>query len=195
LLPVAADCTSGGKVNGIKGAKMKSKHWMMWMTAGLLAAVAVGSGCKKKTTGNGTGEGANSGGRMGTDMGESRLATRPDMSTTEIPSQFAPVYFDFDSSQIKGSERAKIEIVAQRFKTSTASGVIVEGNCDERGSAEYNLALGECRALAMRASLMDLGLDTAHIQTKSFGKEKPVAPGHDEEAWAKNRRADFVLFK
>ena len=85
--------------------------------------------------------------------------------------------------------------MAQQFKTSAASGIIVEGNCDERGSAEYNLALGECRALAMRTYLMGLGLDTARIQTKSFGKEKPVAPGHDEEAWAKNRRADFVLFK
>ena len=174
---------------------MKSKRWMMWMTVGLVAAVAVGSGCKKKTAGNGPGEGANIGGNMGTDSGEGRLAARPDMSVTEIPGQFASVYFDFDNSQIKESERAKVEVVAQQFKTSTASGVIVEGNCDERGSAEYNLALGECRALAMRAYLMGLGLDTARIQTRSFGKEKPVAFGHDEEAWAKNRRADFVLFK
>lgn len=174
---------------------MKSKRWMVWTMVGLVAAVAVGSGCKKKTAGNGPGEGANSVGSLGAGSGESRLATRPDMSATEIPGQFASVYFDFDSSQIKASERAKIETVAQQFKTSTASGVILEGNCDERGSAEYNLALGECRALAMRAYLMGLGLDAARIQTKSLGKEKPVAPGHDEEAWAKNRRADFVLLK
>jgi peptidoglycan-associated lipoprotein len=71
----------------------------------------------------------------------------------------------------------------------------VEGNCDERGSNEYNLALGERRALAVRAYLVNLGIDAGRIQTKSLGEERPVALGHDESSWQQNRRAEFQLFK
>lgn len=174
---------------------MQSKRWMMWMAVGLVAAVAVnmGSGCKKKTTGSGMGEG-DIGGLKGAGIGEGGVGNRPDMNAMETAGQFPAVYFEYDSAQVKESERAKVETVAQQLKKSSAGGVIVEGHCDERGSAEYNLALGERRAMAVRAYLQSLGLDAARVQTKSFGKEKPVALGHDEESWGKNRRAEFVLF-
>ena len=89
---------------------------------------------------------------------------------------------------------AKIEAVAGFLQENARTGVLVEGNCDERGSAEYNMSLGERRALAVRAYLVGLGIDGVIIQTKSNGKEMPVSMGHDEDAWNLNRRAEFVLF-
>ena len=85
--------------------------------------------------------------------------------------------------------------MADYLKKNAGVGVIVEGNCDERGSAEYNLALGERRSLAARAYLIGLGVDGAMVQTKSYGEEKPVNPGHDDAAWQVNRRDEFVFFK
>lgn len=113
---------------------------------------------------------------------------------TEHPGMFAPVYFDYDSSQVADTERSKIEAVSQHLKQNDAHAVIIEGNCDERGSNEYNLALGERRAQAIRAYLAGLGIGADRIQTKSYGEEKPVNPGHDDAAWAANRRGEFVLY-
>ena len=171
---------------------MQSKRWMM-LVAMVVMCVVAASGCKKKTTGSGAD--GNVGGITGTDISGTGMGNRPDLSATEMAGQFVPVYFDYDSAQVKGSERSKVEAVAEHLKKSSGVGVIVEGHCDERGSSEYNLALGERRAQGVRAYLMSLGLDAARIQTKSMGKEKPVALGHDEESWSKNRRAEFVLFK
>lgn len=113
---------------------------------------------------------------------------------TEHPGMFAPVYFDYDSAQVADSERSKIETVAQHLKQNDSVAVIIEGNCDERGSNEYNLTLGERRAQSIRAYLSGLGIGADRIQTKSYGEEKPVNPGHDEAAWAANRRGEFVLY-
>jgi peptidoglycan-associated lipoprotein len=104
------------------------------------------------------------------------------------------VYFDFDSSTIKTSEHKKLEDVAAYFKTHTNDVLRVEGNCDERGTEKYNLALGERRALAVREYLANLGMDPREIVTVTFGAAKPVDPGHDEAAWKKNRRGDLVLW-
>jgi len=114
---------------------------------------------------------------------------------TEHPGMFAPVYFDYDSSQVNGSERSKIETVSQHLKQNNSVAVIIEGNCDERGSNEYNLTLGERRAQAIRDYLAGLGIGADRIQTKSYGKERPKDPGHSEDAWSKNRRVEFVLLK
>ena len=106
---------------------------------------------------------------------------------------FEPVYFGFDASNLQQSEMAKIEAVAAHLK-KTDRVVIVEGNCDERGSNEYNLSLGESRAIAIRDYLVTLGVDPARIQTKSYGEEKPAVVGHEEGAWSKNRRGEFAVF-
>ena len=72
--------------------------------------------------------------------------------------------------------------------------MIVEGNCDERGSNEYNLSLGQLRAIAISKYLAELGVDVKHVQDKSYGEEKPAVVGHDESAWSKNRRGEFAVF-
>jgi peptidoglycan-associated lipoprotein len=103
------------------------------------------------------------------------------------------VYFDFDSSVLKSVEKPKVEAVAAYLKSNSGKAVRVEGNCDERGTEEYNRSLGERRALAVREELVRLGIDPNHIDTISYGKDKPVDPGHDESAWKKNRRDDFIV--
>lgn len=103
------------------------------------------------------------------------------------------VYFDFDSSVIKSSERPKIDGVAAHLKANPFHAVKVEGHCDERGTEEYNRALGERRALAVREVLLAAGIAPERIVTISYGEDRPVDPGHNEEAWRKNRRAEFVL--
>jgi len=103
------------------------------------------------------------------------------------------VHFKFDSAAILGSEESNIEGVASALKANSAAKVRVEGNCDERGTEEYNRSLGERRALAAREALAKAGIDPDRIQTQSFGKDKPADTGHDESAWAKNRRDEFVL--
>lgn len=154
----------------------------------LLAALAL-SGCKTP--------GKNPAGVYGTGMSDS-LDFMPLSSRfqggTEYPGMFSPVYFAYDSSQLVESERPKAEQVAQHLKQNSNTAVIIDGHCDERGSAEYNLALGERRALAVRAYLVTLGIEADRIQTRSFGEEKPAAPGHDEDSWARNRRGEFVLY-
>jgi len=104
------------------------------------------------------------------------------------------IHFDFDSSTIKPSEEANLQAVANYFKDNKKfEGLIIEGNCDERGTEKYNLSLGERRALAAREYLNNLGVDPQRIKTVTWGKSHPVDPGHDEAAWKQNRRDDFVL--
>jgi peptidoglycan-associated lipoprotein len=113
--------------------------------------------------------------------------------TEEKPSQFADVSFDFDKSEVKGDGRKTCQIVADYLKKNPKAKLQIEGHCDERGTAEYNMALGERRATAVMTYLVSLGVPKAVLSTVSFGKEKPLDPGHNEGAWAKNRRAHFVL--
>ena len=108
---------------------------------------------------------------------------------------FAPVYFGFDSTTIPGGEIAKIEDVARDLAANPTHVVIVVGNCDERGSNEYNLALGENRAIIVRDYLARLGVAADRMQTKSYGEEKPAVMGSGEAVWSKNRRAEFELFE
>ncbi|MEI6211378.1 MAG: OmpA family protein [bacterium] len=104
------------------------------------------------------------------------------------------VQYAYDSSLLSPKEVARVEKAAQYLLNNPDRVMHVDGHCDERGSNEYNLSLGEQRAQAVRKYLMDLGIDGARIQTRSFGKEKPLDAGHAEEAWAKNRRAEFVVY-
>jgi peptidoglycan-associated lipoprotein len=113
--------------------------------------------------------------------------------TEEKPSQFDDVRFDFDKSEVREDGRRTCQVVADYLKKNPRAKLEIEGHCDERGTAEYNLALGERRATAVMTYLVSLGVSKAGLSTVSFGKEKPLDPGHDEEAWAKNRRAHFVL--
>lgn len=101
------------------------------------------------------------------------------------------VFFEFDSAQISSAETPVVEAHAKYLSANRSAQVKIEGHCDERGGREYNLALGQRRAEAVRKSLQLLGVPDAETEAISFGKEKPLDPGHDEAAWAKNRRADL----
>jgi peptidoglycan-associated lipoprotein len=103
------------------------------------------------------------------------------------------IHFAFDSAAIKSSEESNLSAVADKLKTDANLKLQIEGNCDDRGTDEYNRSLGERRALAAREALAKLGVDPSRVRTISYGKDKPVDTGHDEAAWAKNRRDDFVL--
>jgi len=105
------------------------------------------------------------------------------------------VYFEFDRSAIRPGERAKIEDVANFLKANATDKLLIEGHCDERGTEEYNRALGERRALSIREYLANLGLGADRVRTLSYGEDRPAIDGHDEAAWSKNRRGEFVLLK
>ena len=108
-------------------------------------------------------------------------------------SPLKPVYFELDSSDLSTANQKALDEDAAILKRYTSWAVTVEGHCDERGTAEYNLALGERRAIAARAYLVSLGIAADRLRTVSYGKEFPFDPGHDETAFAKNRRAHFVI--
>ena len=103
------------------------------------------------------------------------------------------VHFAFDSSAVKDKEQANIASVAQALVNDVNAKLLIEGHCDERGTEEYNRSLGERRALALREALQKTGVDAMRIKTLSFGKDKPADPGHDDAAWAKNRRGEFIV--
>ncbi len=105
----------------------------------------------------------------------------------------ATVYFDFDSSVVKRSEQEKADSVAEQLKLKPTDKLLIDGHCDERGTEEYNRALGERRALSLREYLIGRGIGGERIRTRSWGEDRPVDPGHDEAAWAKNRRGEFIL--
>jgi peptidoglycan-associated lipoprotein len=105
------------------------------------------------------------------------------------------VYFDFDKSEIKEDQVAVLRSNAAWLKANPKFKLLIEGHCDERDTIEYNLALGDRRAKRVLEYLTDLGVAADRMRKISYGEERPVDPGHDEEAWAKNRRAEFVLEK
>jgi len=103
------------------------------------------------------------------------------------------VHFAYDSAAVRKSEKANVQAVADALGRDASTKLLIEGHCDERGTEEYNRSLGERRALALRQALAKIGVDPSRIRTISYGKDKPADPGHDESAWLKNRRGEFVL--
>ncbi len=108
-------------------------------------------------------------------------------------SPLKPVYFEYDSSELTAAGQAALNDNATALKRYGTWTVTIEGHCDERGTPEYNLALGERRAVTARAYLVSLGISADRLRTVSYGKEFPFEPGHDESAYTKNRRAHFVI--
>jgi peptidoglycan-associated lipoprotein len=110
------------------------------------------------------------------------------------PANYETVYFDFDKSNIKPEFRGTLEAIADDLKANSHRFVRAVGHCDERGTNEYNFGLGERRAESVKAYLVALGVEAGRIRTLSKGEEEPADPGHDEAAWAKNRRVEFFIF-
>ncbi len=107
-------------------------------------------------------------------------------------SRLAAIYFDFDRYSLRDDAKDVLRRYAALLKQNESLRLTIEGHCDERGTVEYNLALGERRAKSVRDHLTSLGISSDHLAIISFGKERPAARGHDEDAWSKNRRAEFV---
>ncbi len=103
------------------------------------------------------------------------------------------IYFEFDSSALLQEAQSVLAGKAEYLRNNPDVTVVVEGHCDERGTNEYNLALGDRRATSAKTYLVDLGIAESRLTTISYGEERPVDTGHDEEAWAKNRRAHFAI--
>jgi len=114
------------------------------------------------------------------------------ISNSDILKEYS-VHFAYDSSAIASAEKSKITSVAEYLKSHPEVAVRVEGNCDERGTEEYNRSLGERRALAGREELIRLGIESGRVDTLSYGEDKALADAHTESAWKQNRRDDFVV--
>jgi peptidoglycan-associated lipoprotein len=140
---------------------------------------------------------ANSTGVNGAEVSSTDLPNEDKLAGRDLDrSTFADqtVYFEYDRSNVRASEASKLDQVAGAFKAKGSDyDLLIEGHCDERGTEEYNRALGERRALAVRELLIKSGVDANHVFTRSFGKDKPANVGHDETAWSRNRRGEFVL--
>lgn len=170
----------------------------------IVAAALCVAGCKYNkinegeigATGDAIGadiEGMNDGGMGSIDsLSEGKFE---DLYTRCTDVSFSPIYFGFDSTVIAPSELSKIDEVVAHLNSNPSRVTVVEGNCDERGSNEYNMSLGENRAVIIRNYLVQSGISSARIQTRSYGEEKPAIDGHDESAWSKNRRGEFAIFE
>ena len=162
----------------------------------LLAALltAVLPACKSHKNGNYGDQGGAYAGSDSDRVNGTPLAGRDEgvsfLDPSVSKSRFRPVHFAFDSFNLAPEDAGEVKQVAD-FMQSGSNKVIVAGFCDERGTADYNRALGEKRAGAVREALISDGVDPGRIQTVSFGAEMPVDPSSNESAWAKNRRAEF----
>jgi peptidoglycan-associated lipoprotein len=114
---------------------------------------------------------------------------------SELQTELQKIYFNFDSADLSEDSRRILSKNAEDLAKQPSVKIRIEGNCDERGSDEYNMALGERRAKAAKDYLVSLGVQPERISILTYGEEKPVDPGHDEAAWAKNRRDEFVIVK
>ena len=121
-----------------------------------------------------------------------RTSTRLTILEGRTTGPMLPIYFDFDKSNIRDDQTSRIKKDARYLKDNSGVRIVVEGNCDERGTNEYNMALGDRRALAAKKYLVNLGVSASRIRIVSYGEERPLNHGHDELAWSQNRRDDFV---
>jgi peptidoglycan-associated lipoprotein len=157
------------------------------------AAGTASSGTTGATT-SGTTAGGVSGSAVGsrpTGTTSASSASNPLRDPANVLSK-RTVYFDYDSFIVKDEFRPLVEAHGRYLASNRNARMVVQGNTDERGSREYNIALGQKRADAVKRMMLVLGAQEAQIETVSFGKEKPKNPGHDEAAWAENRRGDMV---
>ncbi len=158
----------------------------------LMAALVLVSACE--TTGSGAGEGANggadgsgiNGGRMG---GAAKAGTQEDL----VLNVGDRIFFDFDKSDLKAEARSTLDRQAAWLKKYATVNVTIEGHCDERGTREYNLALGERRAMSVKNYLVADGVSSGRVKIVSYGKERPAVLGSNEASWAQNRRGVTVV--
>jgi len=171
-------------------------RWSFFAVFSLCLIVAL-SACSKKEVRQDDPLINPSGGTGGTAEGDAGVTTGDvgggSGSTSSDSGELGVAYFDYDSYRISAEGRTALSTNAEWLKANPNATVQIEGHCDERGTTEYNLALGERRANAARDYLVRLGIDRNRLSVISYGEERPADPGHDESAWSRNRRAAFVI--
>lgn len=161
------------------------KIFALLMIAGSLTLTSCGGDAKKTDkTGAST---------VSTDTTSSSALELNGDSDSSKAGALSTVYFGFNSSSLDASTRTALEQNAQFLKDNPSVEVQVEGHCDERGGVQFNIALGERRAKAIKNYLTAMGVSGSRISVISYGKERPIAFGHDESAWSQNRRGNFVI--
>jgi peptidoglycan-associated lipoprotein len=178
---------------GVQIARFQTEVMSMRTTTLMLAALALEAGCSHTPAKNNQDQAAQA---LRSPTPQPKLIPPPQeqepTTTASTTGDGAPaIYFDFDSSLIRDDSRAVLQKVAAAAKSGRS--VRIEGNCDERGTTEYNLALGDARARAAEDYLARLGVPKKRMSQVSYGSEKPKALGHDESAWAQNRRDDLIV--
>ena len=169
---------------------MERRFLAIGITIAALALGAVGCQTDGATGSDGPGDGQLPG--TGTDFDDGTAGTNAPPHSTAI-GDLETVYFDYDQSAIRSDAATALRSNADVIKLNSSwREITINGNTDERGSEEYNLALGERRANAVRRYLVDLGVSSSRLRTVSFGEAKPAVPGHQESAYQYNRRADFT---
>ena len=174
----------------MRGHKLLFLSTVFVLFAGLMLA-----GCGKKTVTGPEAAGGEPGAMGPSESLETEMAAGDNIMEGRTSGPMLPVYFDFDSSSIRADQVERIETNADFLKKSSDVQIRIEGNCDPRGTKEYNLALGERRAQSAKKYLINLGVDESRMNTVSWGEEKLLLYGHDELSWAQNRRDDFVIVK
>ncbi|MDR1303733.1 MAG: OmpA family protein [Verrucomicrobiales bacterium] len=169
------------------------KNYICLIAAALTVTLAACSNSHKKIDDRDTAGGlAGDGGTLPLNAGVplTRSDLNPDSADYSALAQYV-VHFDFDSFTIKASERPKLEAIAQWLGDNADAKLVIAGHTDSRGTIQYNVALGERRAIATRDYLLGLGVNASVLTTISYGKERPAQHGENEAAWAANRRAEF----
>ena len=190
---------------------MKGTFSWKWAVLALSVAALVATGCAKKQTVKSDGTQGDTGAASAPSVGETPVKEAPPAAppsdqlassaqagvavTEEKPSQFDDVRFDYDKSEVKEDGRKSCQVVADFLKKNPGAKILIEGHCDERGTEQYNLALGDRRANSAKDFLATLGVDASRIRTVSYGEERPFEEGQSDSALAQNRRAHLVLVR
>jgi peptidoglycan-associated lipoprotein len=164
---------------------------MLWIAALLALTAIAGCGGKKALNSSPATD-------TPTETTQPAVEETKDITPTTPSEEVAPIsindaFFDFDSYTLSSEAKGTLEENARELKRVTVGNITIEGHCDERGTKAYNLALGEKRANVAKDYLVALGVNASRISTVSYGKERPFDDGHDDSAWAKNRRAHFLV--
>ncbi len=170
---------------------MNKKKWiylaLLFVVPGLMFSVA----CQKKVV-DATPEPVAEEEPVKEEPKEEPVVAAPVYKTPDVIMQ-EDIYYDFDKSTLTPAAQDNLLRKAEWLRENPDATVTIEGHCDERGTNEYNLALGDRRAESAKAFLADLGIDASRLTTISYGEERPVCPQSDEECWAKNRRSHFIV--
>lgn len=177
---------------------MHGKKWILVALILIIPGLLMTTSCSKKmvksegvTMAGDSGQDTGSGGDGQGAIGEDGLTAEQRAARDQFLNEH--IYFAFDSDALSAEAQSTLARKAEYLQENASRSVTIEGHCDERGTNEYNLALGDRRALSVKKYLENLGVSASRMTPVSYGEERPIDPGHSEEAWSQNRRAQFIF--